>query len=122
MTIHAHCYWNGRDCDGEMSTDFVYQEGTPEGGIRKTWAWRDDLDLLDSLVAYAAYLPDVGPSSIEIRLRASEDDDLGPLYVITSSRETEEGYDSMHIEMCADTTCDLELRGHRDRSAERMGY
>lgn len=106
---HAHYAWASQDCDGKSSGSGLYRQGD-------TVEWADDLDLLDRLVVWAYKLPDVDQSALTIRRN-----DKGG-YEIDSSRDTEEGAESLFVYMCQDD-CDLEEETiRRDHTAESMGY
>ena len=114
---HAHCGTRSRDCDGSHETGFDYRQSTKDGeGLQ--FEWDDNLELLDILVSYAFYLPDVDCSTVTVR---QHEQGLG--YIIESHRETEEGFDSMGITMCQSSWCEIPaVETQRDHTAESMGY
>ncbi len=113
--FHAHWHSEARDCDGLYTRSGVYRQ-TNQAGDGYQREWDDDLDLMDILVVWAYKLPDWDDSTLKI-LRGSNG------WMIESGRQTDEGWEALHVEMCQDPWCDLgEKPTFRDHTAEAAGY
>lgn len=108
---HLHYSGQSRDCDGQMSYG-----SDINANLKTNYRMETDLDLIERALGLIWRLPDVGP--VQIQIERGTDGRIS----VAGGGPTDEGYWSESYLICQLDDYDAEFSGHRDHSAERMGY